>query len=995
MTGMRRFAAAGGLFVLLVLAGSLPVSAQNPNLIVNSDFDKPLDRECRFDAAPGTIGMQIFTEDRTWNRCLKVGLLRYAGNKDGKAVNASVRIGGNERDPGFPVKPNTIYSYSLEVKGNWKGKVCAWNWKGSDYWKDAKRIEKIRGQTSFEPGGEWTVVKGTFQTGADAKYAAIGIVLWGEERYKNLPAIGSYVLLDNVRVSEKSDLLDSAKKDSAPSYSVQLKKAVVPGRTVTGFVKLKTGEKPDADTEFEVLPGDDGITLNITCFEPRMSELKADISGCGGKVWRDDVLEIFFGPVVNDRTLSQFAVSAGGGRWMGRGGGTETDMADYEKWSAEVTRGEDRWTAKVGIPYELLGWQGKPDRASVIPFNLCRTRKPVSELSSYSFASNSFHDVKEYALFWLSDPKIWFAREKDELIRQAEPLRKKDLSDRIADWQLTDPAESYRQAMIFRKEIESARLGSRTFAVTPVSPSSDPAIPMIPAELAELPDRVRIRAAVNEFKALPLAVTNLLDRPEEYRIVIAAVNGNTEESGLKRQDGTLFPPEKLKLYRGIRVKDGDGENHGFRYDPLAPMDITSTVVVMPKEAAPVWAVFDTAGVPPGVYSGVIRVIPLGQAGIREKDKWKYAMADLPLEFEVLPFEISRAPAIPQFFFGAAFGGRETFRMMMEHDINAMLINPWRIKASFEPDGSLKSADISEPEEEIRNLQEYAREMGMEKELRIGFVYSAYLIFRDVHSRKQFKWGTPEWKKAWQEYVKLMDSLRKKCGIPAESCFVEIQDEPKAEEMAELIAAAEAACEAAPDLNLMLTVASWDLPRKDMQALAPYIHHWCFWGTKYFGREYAPFLDELRRAGKKIALYSCDTSLRLDLQKYYLTHAWRALACGMDMCCLYEFMTYRYASADWKQTPYGSTALMASGKPVSTIRLECLRIGSTDIKYMKKLADLLKDPANRDHPQREEIGKFLRDAPKQVGITMAHDPKISAQTREKAIDYILLLLQKKP
>ena len=101
-------------------------------------------------------------------------------------------------------------------------------------------------------------------------------------------------------------------------------------------------------------------------------------------------------------------------------------MADYEKWSAEVTKGEDRWTAKVEIPYELLGWQGKPDRASVIPFNLCRTRKPLSENSSYSFASNSFHDVKEYALLWLDDPKIWFTREKDELIRQAEPLRKKE-----------------------------------------------------------------------------------------------------------------------------------------------------------------------------------------------------------------------------------------------------------------------------------------------------------------------------------------------------------------------------------------------------------------------------------------------------------------------------------------------------------------------------------------------------------------------------------------
>ena len=116
----------------------------------------------------------------------------------------------------------------------------------------------------------------------------------------------------------------------------------------------------------------------------------------------------------------------------------------------------------------------------------------------------------------------------------------------------------------------------------------------------------------------------------------------------------------------------------------------------------------------------------------------------------------------------------------------------------------------------------------------------------------------------------------------------------------------------------------------------------------------------------------------------------ALAFGADMCNLYEFMTYRYAAADWKRKSYGSTALFASGRPVSTIRLECLRIGSTDIKYLKKLAEVLKQSKSADAKLRGEIEKFLKEAPVRAGITMAHDPKVSAEIREKAIDYIMKL-----
>ena len=190
---------------------------------------------------------------------------------------------------------------------------------------------------------------------------------------------------------------------------------------------------------------------------------------------------------------------------------------------------------------------------------------------------------------------------------------------------------------------------------------------------------------------------------------------------------------------------------------------------MPNEATPVWAVFDTAGVAPGRYSGVIRVIPLGQSARLDRNTNAYqgGMLSLPFEFEVLPFELSEAPAIPQFYFGSAYNNRKTFRMMQEYGISVPLINTWGVNVKFNPDGSVKERNTARLEQEIMNLKQWAKESGTEKDLKIGIAYGAYILFRDIQAKKQFKYGTPEWEKAWREYVLILEDIRKKCGIANE------------------------------------------------------------------------------------------------------------------------------------------------------------------------------------------------------------------------------------
>lgn len=965
------------------------LSAQN--LIKNPDFNQYFEPECRFDMTPGALKTSVFTEDRTWNKCLKLEVVRYQKQKDGtERLFGAVRIGGDNKSNGFAVKPNTIYSYSLEIRGTAPVSIQALEWNGPDYWKDMKRL-KVTGQEQFKPSDEWVAVKGTFQTGPGATHAAIGLSLWGESRWKNLPPIGSYVLIDKLKVEEKADLLGELKKDpDAKKNTLPLERVVLQrSEPLRGFTDYKTGKNAEADTIVKVQAGEKSIRLKIRCLEPMMDKLQASVKEDGGNPWKDDCVEIFFAPVVQDRALSQFVIAAGGGRWMGYGGDRKAN--GFDRWTAKVSREKDAWIADVEIPYALLGWKERPAPGSEIRFNVARSRKPVQELSSWSFANGSFHDLARFGVLLLDSVEAW---KKNRTEAMAKETSDPALLKKISDWALTGkPAEDYSRAQDLQKEIDLSRRGNRTFILTQTSPAVDPTVPFLPSAIASPPSRIAIRAAGNDFKVLPLSITNGLDRAEEYRVVLSSVTSRgEEENGLKTADGKIFPADKIKLCRGIRVKDGDGENHGLRYDPLVPMDVSSTVVVPSNESVPVWAIFDTRDVPPGKYAGVIRVIPLGQRASLDSKTLKYTgpMQELPFELEVLPFELDRKPVRSQFFFQRAFN-KECFDMLMDYGSDSVLVNVWGVRVSFNKDGSVAGRDTAGVEEEIRRLLKWASEYGMEKDLKICVAYGAYPIFRDVHSKKQFKPGSPEWKRAWSEYVKALEDIRRKCGISNANFFVELVDEPSEKDMDEILTVARTAHDTVPDMNFMVTLAAWEIPLPKLEQLIPYISYWCLWSTKFFTEEkYAPLVKKLRSEKKIISNYTCETSVRQNLYQYYRLHPWTAETYGLDMSCMYQFMTYQSRFFDWKMAAMGEIARMSSGHPVSTIRQECLRIGANDLKYLRKLSEVLKNSGTKDAKLRAEAEAFLKETPACVGIQKRFDPEQAEAAREKAIDYILKL-----
>ena len=64
------------------------------------------------------------------------------------------------------------------------------------------------------------------------------------------------------------------------------------------------------------------------------------------------------------------------------------------------------------------------------------------------------------------------------------------------------------------------KLSKQKFIIAQVSPDTTPVIPFLPSELNAPQDKFKVRAAINEHAPLVLALANMTDKMEEYRVVL-------------------------------------------------------------------------------------------------------------------------------------------------------------------------------------------------------------------------------------------------------------------------------------------------------------------------------------------------------------------------------------------------------------------------------------------------------------------------------------------
>ncbi|MFA6931188.1 MAG: sugar-binding protein [Lentisphaeria bacterium] len=155
---------------------------------------------------------------------------------------------------------------------------------------------------------------------------------------------------------------------------------------------------PAADTAFVVLVDAQAIYFGVTCQEPFIEKLRSATSSATGNPWVDDVVEIFLSPSGLQENFYQFVIGAGGGTWQqftAEGGNIRPDPF-APLYEVATGKGKDSWTIEMRLPLWAFYMTSAAQWSDTWLLNICRDRKPVKELSSWSVLERRFPEPKNF-----------------------------------------------------------------------------------------------------------------------------------------------------------------------------------------------------------------------------------------------------------------------------------------------------------------------------------------------------------------------------------------------------------------------------------------------------------------------------------------------------------------------------------------------------------------------------------------------------------------------
>lgn len=942
-------------------------------------------------------------EDLTWNRCLKFELTSYYNDKGKNFVNTDVRIGGDDKVNGFVCKPDTTYKFSFELKGT--AQRCMVNFYE---WTDPKNNFKgfSKKRTSIHlinVQKDWTKYQGTFKTSANAKRAGLCIQFWG---YDNTEKLGQYILIDKISIEEEVPNIVNVAVKTEKTFSISdisSAKVFVVGNSAqtaaetADFRDLKEDKKARFETSAKIWRSGDNIVfdLNMQGAKPEVNQKNS--------IWLNDAAEIYFAPVKNDRRLTQFVVSADGRMWASDG----SKEIKTDKWTAKTVLNDKGWRANISIPFVLLGYETSPKEGDFIAFNICRQHVAEGNYNS----KPDFGKGNRWAWGRMIDHSSWsfgygekdkfgtmfFGSFKPYLQKQLDNIKSPELAE-IKKSVSSDPSLAFAQLKYLAEQERLLKLGKEKFVVAQIKTDTDTALPFLPVELNNPQAKFKVRAAINEHAPMVLALGNMSNDFEEYRITLTRGWERNEpqleywylQNGLKSDDGTLFPVNQISVRRGVQSRDSEVEKSGRRYDILSSLNEVSSVPVPAKHGGLIWITFDCRNVKPGIYKGFLNVTPLAQNRYISMKHRKDGLAvsdtstkRIPVELEVMPFELSDE-ALP--LHGFRGGVRQYhFDFMKHYNVCMHMVTPWYFFVKFNKDGSIAKENLrSFLEPHIKLIVKNIKDMPVSQK-KVLVAYGTYANFKKVHwNKNEIAFDSPAYWNAWRNWCKVMDDVIVRNGIPRKDYSIEIADEPQIRELppAELSRAAAELKKAVPGVHITITNASNTYAKE----MAENVDSWIFSQYEIYDKKRSVNVDYFcKQPGKDWSVYCCETQLRLDLYRYYRIHAWKALDIGAQFLSIYEFYNQQ-PGIDFIRVLTGGLVYDTANALVPSVRLENLRIGIDDVRYMKLLEKL----AATDSKTAIEARKFIKTAAREVVHIYPHDSSIACKMREKAVEFILAL-----
>ena len=539
----------------------------------------------------------------------------------------------------------------------------------------------------------------------------------------------------------------------------------------------------------------------------------------------------------------------------------------------------------------------------------------------------------------------------------------------------------------------------KPFALAPVPVTADMQVPFVPGELANPVTNIRVRAAVNELKAVALALANLTAQAEEYRVSLetcAPVKGVNSCDGNFGLNG--LDPKCVTMRKGLRYRQSRWAEDGLRIDPLVRMDEARTIMVPPLEAGLVWIDFDLRDVKPGTYRGILRVLPFAGEGyiVPGNNYGTITFAgpsqDFPFELEVLPIVLDREPSVPACLDGTAVN-EDMFRYMIDAGCRDFLLTPWAFMFATNAAGEAVASayrpqawEGGDMRRVIADHLAWAKRCGTRVTFQIAF--NSYEVVPRMYGVKM---DTPESDRLWASWLKAVAALMRELGLGWKDWSIEVWDEPHPKEVESLLRGLRILREVTPEMMVTVPFVSQPnhYPLAELKRVMPYIDTVYFHDETYFRNPgYHDYIASLVASGKTVYHYTCSTRMFEDLDREFRQNAWMAERWNLGGNNLFHIVDAQggTGASDWKAPMAGGLLYRSYGTFVPSVRYMALRQGVQDVKYVAALKKL----GGNDRVTMDSIAKAVRLVTENPA---GGDPHLADKVRDKVAARILALQSK--
>ena len=165
--------------------------------------------------------------------------------------------------------------------------------------------------------------------------------------------------------------------------------------------KKKTKEKTNAGTTVRVTYDNQYLYIAFECHEPQVKKMSIIGEKHDDDIWKGDVVEVFVSTGESLKHYRHFIVNPKNIRWDEEVTSQGHNVAWDADWQSEVRIGSQGWMAELAIQWDIIG--GFPEAGTKRFINVCRNRKPVPEITSWSQVYEGFQEPDRFGIWTFGD----------------------------------------------------------------------------------------------------------------------------------------------------------------------------------------------------------------------------------------------------------------------------------------------------------------------------------------------------------------------------------------------------------------------------------------------------------------------------------------------------------------------------------------------------------------------------------------------------------------